>query len=236
MHEQLSSRRFCSGQLSVVPQKSSGLEEYLTSEGTRCHTIAEQSQQKVMGDEAAKNDFRAVSATKPQSLNSKEDQLPPILESRLTQFLQSYVEPVTVRSSRARRHCNFAGSLCYWIGPTLVRRWTEDGRESFQVSGSSFSSGFAYTIRLRCMSKAMTLSIMPYKSISPSLTWSMQWSLSFPSIIPHNAAIVELAKRGDIENVRRMFEVGKAACTDATSDGTSLLHVSPSPITHKTRC
>lgn len=158
-------------------------------------------------------------------LDLEGNQSPPMMQGRLAQFLRCYSEPIAVRVSKARRHCILGGSLSHCVGPVLVKRWAEDGKELFSTP-SRLAYGWACTFRLQYIShRAMTLKILPHRENNSPQTWSMKWCLSFPNIVPRDAAIMELAMRGDINGVRGMFQTGKAACTDTMPDGTNLLHV-----------
>lgn len=149
-----------------------------------------------------------------------------LASTRLVQFLQSYSKPFGIRCQKIRNYNPGLGSMCYWYGPTIFHRWTEQGEERFGVMARWCAYGTRVTVRspLLC-SRTLQLWIYAQSGIPRQESLSVQWSLSFPSVVPETSAIMRSAKGGDVKSVIALFEGGEASYSDTAPNGTSLLHV-----------
>ena len=149
-----------------------------------------------------------------------------LASTRLSQFLQSYSKPVGIRCQKIRNYSPGLGSMCYWYGPTIHQRWTEQGEERFGVMAQWSAYGIRVAVRspLLC-SRTLNLWIYAQMGTPRQESLSVQWSLSFPSVVPENSAIMRSARDGDVKSVIALFEGGEASYSDTAPNGTSLLHV-----------
>ena len=148
------------------------------------------------------------------------------LEGRLAQSVQSYSEPFAIRARKIKSRDVFIGSFCYLLGPVMGKTISKSGEEVFSISPMRSAFGWGLTVIFPSLSsKVLRLAVVVFREIRQSQTWSMRWFLSFPTIVPQNAPIMEWAKLGDTSAIKMIFETSKAAPTDVTSNGTSLLHV-----------
>ena len=146
--------------------------------------------------------------------------------TRLAQFLQSYSEPFAIRSQKMRNHKPLLGSLCYWYGPTVCKKWTENGEELFGLLPEWSAFGIRVTVRSPIFyPRTLSLGIFAQRETQRLESLSVRWSMSFPSIVPKKSPVMKSAREGDMKSIVAMFEARRAGYTDTTSDGTSLLHV-----------
>lgn len=149
-----------------------------------------------------------------------------LIATRLVQFLQSYSKPFGIRCQKIRNYKPGFGSMCYWYGPTIYQRWTEQGEERFGVMPRLTAYGIRVTVRspLLC-SRTLNLWIYAQSGTQKQESLSVQWSLSFPSVVPESSAVMRSARDGDVKSVMALFEGGEASYSDTAPNGTSLLHV-----------
>ncbi|KAL9578016.1 MAG: hypothetical protein Q9212_005996 [Teloschistes hypoglaucus] len=61
-------------------------------------------------------------------------------------------------------------------------------------------------------------------SITDSCRISVHWLLDFPRIVPQDSKVFRLARSGDVEGIRALFDAGAATAKDVTVYGVTLLH------------
>ena len=149
--------------------------------------------------------------------------------ARLRSFLESYVEPISIKSDYIYLYNTRYASLALRLGPLIVKRFSQDYDEIYEVSsddhygiGISFQFPWYYLGRI-------TLALFAKRQTHQYLNFSLQWNISFPGVVPTFSPIMKLARKGDLVGMETLFEAGEASPTDVMSDGTSLLHVRNSP-------
>ena len=145
--------------------------------------------------------------------------------SSLTTFLENYNEPISIKSHDTHLLQISSVSLALQSGPLIVKRFSYEHGEIYEVSSSN-QYGFGLAVQLPWYYFGrMMLNIFIVRQSHQRLDFSLRCDFSFPSVVPHSAAIMKLAYTGDIPGMETLFKTGKASPNDVTSDGTSLLHV-----------
>lgn len=151
---------------------------------------------------------------------------PPTKTTSFTRFLETYAEPYTIRTERPLLYKTGFISLAVRYGPLVIKQFSRDHEEIYEVS-SGCQRGFSIAIQLPWfLSKRIILTVFAWQELSRSRGLSLRWNLSFPSVVPNSAPVMQLALTGDIIGIGNLFSAGEASPVDVQSDGTSLLHVS----------
>ena len=146
--------------------------------------------------------------------------------SSLTRFLESFIEPSSVKSNSSYRYDVKGASLALRFGPLIVKRFSQQQVEIYEVPPDGYC-GLSIAIRLpKYFMTRINLALFAMRQSRHGLSFSLQWNVSFPRVIPSSAPVMELARNGDISTMADLFKTGKASPNDVQSDGTSLLHVS----------
>lgn len=144
----------------------------------------------------------------------------------LTQKLNSLNDPIGARASWMRGYSFSSGSISHWSGPVQVRRWKLDGKEVYGVDSTARAYGCGCILRADWIfSTAFKFVLCWNRQSFTAAAFSMRLWVSFPTVVPPDATIVQIVAKGNICAVRHMFEGGRASHTDTTPDGSSLLHV-----------
>ena len=149
-----------------------------------------------------------------------------LVGTRLARFLQEYSEPIAISCRRTMLYKSYFATLYYSHGPTHMKRWTEKGEELFGVMSDWGAYGTRVAIRLPIIySRTLSLAIYVQRESRRLENVSIRFSVSFPSIVPDRAPIMEASNAGDVESIKAMFVERRAAYTDTTPNGTCPLHV-----------
>lgn len=143
------------------------------------------------------------------------------------QPLQNFRELNTAKTHSWRIWEVIHGTYASWSGHAIIQRWTKIKPCSYERDDFTECYGFAISVRLhRCGSKrGVSISLGIDQHSRPQSCYSIQWNLSFPSIIPRSADVFRYVQAGDLAAVRSTFLMGEASPHDMTLDGISLLHV-----------
>jgi hypothetical protein len=141
-------------------------------------------------------------------------------------FLKHHAEPVSIRSSAVHQYEVFSGKALLWLGPVLLQRWNlEYEKPVFHVTRPDQGYGIALTVALS-FGKANFFIYWVRKHWRPqSLSLSLRWKLSFARPVRNDAETIQLARKGDIRGMQRILQQGEGRVSDATVNGTTLLHV-----------
>lgn len=141
-------------------------------------------------------------------------------------WLETFVEPISVRASKLYCHENALGSWTVWLGPIMTQRWNTSQEPVNEIISAGRGYGVAMTLRLPwCYLAKMTLMIffMCRKQRRGGL--SVQWNLSLPRVVPRDARIMRCVKADDLKQTRALFDMGDATSSDTSPEGITLLHV-----------
>ena len=145
---------------------------------------------------------------------------------RLVGFLESYLEPVSVRPDIIYRRYNSLVSTTLWAGPLHMKGWTPKGYERFNVSLPLEGYGGGVMIRLPWSRlRAFKMMVFAWRISAAYTSFSLRWNLSCVRIVGWNAPITVLTCCGDVSEMKRLFKAGLASPSDMLPDSTSLLHV-----------
>jgi len=148
----------------------------------------------------------------------------------LSQFLESYAEPVSVRASTWLCFRASLGSFAFWSGPVLKKTWA-DAQPAYTAQlrpGGGRDRGFGCQAYVSYGHLRGGFSVFCVSSLHSSLSglFSVRWSARFPCIVPEQAEIFDFVRTGNLAAVQLMFSAGKATPWDTALDGRGLLHVS----------
>lgn len=156
----------------------------------------------------------------------------------LKQFLESYVEPMSIRASKLRQFRTIFGDLTVWLGPIMVQRWTSTQDPFYEISAPSDGFGLAVLLPFpytRFHRAAFTLLFTRSRKLNLT-SLSVRCNLSFPTVVPKDASIMRFARTNNLEAMRHLFQTGQAAASDTTPTGKCLLHVSFANPSHHQLC
>ena len=146
--------------------------------------------------------------------------------SSLTRFLERFIEPSSIKSESSYHYGMKYVSLALRFGPLIVRRFSHQQVEYYEVPAHGYY-GLDLAVRLpMCFLVRINLALFAMRQSRQSLSFSLQWNMSFPRVIANTAPVIALARKGDISAMTDLFKTGMASPNDVQSDGTSLLHVS----------
>ena len=150
--------------------------------------------------------------------------------SRLTQFLDSYAEPISVRASTWYTLETYFGRFAFWSGPTVNQRWSNK-RPVYDVSSLKGEHGFGFQMHIGKRNNHKGISIIFVLMKWPQLlgSLSIRWNISFPQVVPREADIFEFVRAGNLAAVKSMFNMRKATPLNTSPDGIGLLHVRHRP-------
>jgi hypothetical protein len=151
-------------------------------------------------------------------------------DCRLTQFLGSYAEPISVRASAWYSFETFLGRFAFWSGPTVTQRLSNK-QLVYDVGSPKGEHGFGFQMHLgrRNNHKGVYVVFVLMKCPQRLGSLSMRWNISFPQIVPREADIFEFVRTGNLAAVKSMFNMRKATLLHTSPDGTGLLHVRHRP-------
>lgn len=169
--------------------------------------------------------------------NKQLNQNPPVKSANLKNFFETYVEPTSIKSCYTSLFRFRKASLAFRFGPLIVKRFSQDQEEIFEVPPSGYY-GLAIALQLPCYFwDRTTVALLAFRRSQQYMNFTLQWNLSLQNVVPNSALIIKLTRRGDISGMESMYNSGKASPNDVKTDGTSLLHVSfsllkssPSPL------
>ena len=131
-------------------------------------------------------------------------------------------EELSIRNSRSTYLEKDLLHLLLRFGPTIL-----PGRQL--PSNPKTKSGYGLSIATAfrgCRPFSLELAVyLTLNSKGPGIDCSLQWSLSWPRVVPWDDKIIDLAVCGDIENMKREFSTRTATPFDQSPDGLTLLHV-----------
>jgi hypothetical protein len=183
-----------------------------------------------------------ISGIAPQSGTSNLD-LPATLDVNLGRHEKSlsptpcdpkhyYVQPlslsVSIRSIRTYQVLSpsVATNLYFASGPIfLQQRNTSSQQPYFRATKATEGYGFSIIVTSVLGRGSFTLYFCrkTHQFCAPSV--SIQWNLSFPTLVQNNAKVMQLARMGDVPAIRKLFLQGKARPSDVMRNGQGLLHV-----------
>ena len=163
----------------------------------------------------------------PTAVRQRPQRLPN--SARLRSFLESYLEPTSIKCDYTYLYQIGHAALALRLGPLVVKRFSQDFDEIYEVPSDNYY-GLGITIQFPWHYLGrITLAIFAVRQSYQYLSFSLQWNISFPRVVPVSSPIMKLARTADLAGMEAMFEAGQASPTDVMSDGTSLLHVRHSP-------
>jgi len=150
---------------------------------------------------------------------------------RLSRFLASCAEPMSVRVGTWHSLETRLGRLEFWCGPVLKQRWRPDRQPEFTVGSPRcvYGVGFRAYLFWGETRKGFSAVCMPAGSSgSPGLT-SLRLNFSFPRIVVTHADIFEFISTENLPAIQHMFSTHQATPWDTTPSGRGLLHVCQTP-------
>lgn len=140
-------------------------------------------------------------------------------------FLDNFYEPSSIKSIHSYLFEARFVSMALRFGPLIVKRFSQQQEEFYEVSSKGYH-GASIAIRLPFLFLArVNFSLFAMRQSYQCLSFSLQWNVSFPKVVPNSAPIVRLARIGDIYAMEDLFKSRRASPSDSKSDGTGLLHV-----------
>ena len=106
-------------------------------------------------------------------------------------------------------------------GPTITRRWTQQGQDQFSAEGQTLAITFDC---VRFMRQRFTFVICVVYHASSMLRPSLRLDLSLSYLVPPNNPIFQAIKVGDIDHLKRMIAIEPLAMSTVTRGGYTLLH------------
>lgn len=145
--------------------------------------------------------------------------------SSLATFFKYHDRPASIRSSKVHWYEPFRSKVLLQFGPVLFGCWDwKYGRPILQATNDQ-GYGVAFTI----FSSFGKVNFFLYRrrDLWTLRQWSLslQWNLSFEIPVRNDSQVMQLARRGDIRGLQRLFQQGKGRVSDVSIDGTTLLHV-----------
>jgi hypothetical protein len=143
--------------------------------------------------------------------------------------LQSLPSPVSIRSLHSYQvpRSSITAKLHIACGPILLQRWNISDREP-QYRATKSKDGYGITVMFTSALGKVSFAIYFLRKCrqfsAPSI--SIQWNLSFPSLVQDDSVVMRLARMGDVRGLRSLFLQGKARPSDVMENGRGLLHVS----------
>jgi hypothetical protein len=143
-------------------------------------------------------------------------------------YIQSLSLPVSIRSIRTYQvlYPSVATNLYFALGPIfLQQRNTSSQQPYFRATKATEGYGFSIIVTSVLGRGSFTLYFCrkTHQFCAPSV--SIQWNLSFPTLVQNNAKVMQLARMGDVPAIRKLFLQGKARPSDVMGNGQGLLHV-----------
>ena len=146
--------------------------------------------------------------------------------SSLMPFLESFVEPSSIKSNYSYLFQARCASLALCFGPLIVKRFSQRQEEIYEATSNGYYGlSIAVKLPLSFMGR-VTFTLFAIRQSRQYLSFSLQWNVSLPKVVSHSAPIMRLARNGEIPAMEDLFKTGKASPYDVKFDGTSLLHVS----------
>ena len=132
----------------------------------------------------------------------------------------------SVKVATIRHFTTSLGSLTVWFGPAMNQRWVQKGVHYRKALSPICGVGFGVAIQLPwyCWSRGRVALVILRQPRQVCLL-SMQCNISFPRVIPRDAAVIKLTQSHDTQAIKELFTSGCASPGDVTPDGISLLHV-----------
>ena len=159
------------------------------------------------------------------------DTTPGMIEQNMTRYRAPEREDLFVQISLAKNLERILMPFLCWIGHVNRRgNFNEKGSSSTRTHlHSGYAIGFAVTthwcfaLRLELV---LSLFVRPKKR---GVSLSLGCELKFPRVVTWDSEIVALALRGDLDSMKVTFTAGTASPFDVLPNGSTLLHVCPSP-------
>ena len=157
---------------------------------------------------------------------SKEPRISYTKEDLFSHLVEVHQGFVSVKVATIRHFTKSMGSLTFWFGPAMNQRWVQEGTHYHKALSPVYGHGFCVAVQLPWYYWSRgTVTFVIFRRPRQFHHLSVQCNISFPRVIPRDAAVIRLTQVHDVHAVKEMFKAGDASPCDVTLDGISLLHV-----------
>jgi hypothetical protein len=150
--------------------------------------------------------------------------LEPKISAQLSAFLRGVAEPAGLRPKFWRQLNTGLISAELRCGPTVVRRWSGNGKEEDTLVSCLEGYTVELLVQMRCVGRISTV-MSCFNTLKISATFSVRCNIGFSSAVRDDTNAFEAARNGQIVTLRNLLELRKASVTDFISSGNTLLHV-----------
>ena len=139
--------------------------------------------------------------------------------------MEDYIELISIRSDRTYFYQAMNTFIAFECGSLAKRRISKDQDETVNLqTRDAYGFGIIIQFPWYCFGR-IVFSIFATKRSQLCHSYSLQYNLELPRVVPVSASIMKMARSGDIVGMEALFGAGEASPADVTPYGTSLLHV-----------